>query len=127
MLYSLNVCQLWFHERCVNYVLVFTNSLGFGVFIMFSSIHYVLEYSLYYSAIFGSPGENHECAGMHNGGNVDRSIWADRPHSSTGGRTGACCLLGIQYSVCSIQYSVFTRARIQYSQYSSPVMVFQSQ
>ena len=38
-----------------------------------------------------SPGENHECAG-HNGGNVDRSIGRDLPHSSAGSQSGVHCL-----------------------------------
>jgi len=80
--------------------------IGFGVFIMFSRIHYVLEYSLYYYAIFGSPGGNHECAGMHNGGNVDSAIWA-WPAPLVDWRSDGC-MLSLRYSVFSMQYSVFS-------------------
>ena len=82
MLCPLNVCQLCFHKKTFQLCFGIHEFIGFGVFIMFSRIHYVLEYSLYYYAIFGSPAGNHECAGMHNGGNVDRSIGRDLPHSS---------------------------------------------
>ena len=53
--------------------------------------YYGFNFILLYD-LLESPGGNHECAGLHNGGNVDRSIGRDLPHSSVGGRTGAYCL-----------------------------------
>ena len=49
-------------------------------------------YFTYYAAFTESPRGNHECAGMHNGGNVDRSIGPYKPHPTAGSRAGAYCL-----------------------------------
>ena len=43
--------------------------------------YYGFNFILLYD-LLESPGGNHECAGLHNGGNVDRSIGRDLPHSS---------------------------------------------
>src|ERR1044071_8341294 len=48
----------------------------------FGNICYTMVLTLHCYTIFESPGENRECAGMHNGGNVDRSIGRDLPHST---------------------------------------------